>query len=335
MTLNVGVIGVGMIGREHINRLSRKLVGAKVVALSDVNGEQAEATATELQGAKVYRTGEALIEAPEVHAVLVTSSGPTHEAYVLGAIRMHKPVFCEKPLAATSEACLRIVKAEIDCGRRLVQVGFQRRYDKGYRALKEAIDDGVIGAPLMVHCAHRNPSVPEAYVSDMAIVDTFIHEIDALRWLINDDYVSAQVIVPRNTKHAHERLDDPIIVLLATKSGVRIDGEVFVNCRYGYDIQCQIVGEEGVACLPEPESVILRRDAKLSNEIIQDWKLRFIDSYDVELQDWIDAAKTGNVSGPTAWDGYFAAVTADACLEAKRTGGVTPILTPPRPTFYG
>ena len=334
MTLNIGVIGVGMIGREHISRLANKLVGAKVVALTDVNAKQAEETAAGLQGVKVYPTGEALIAAPEVQAVVVTSWGPTHETYVLASIKAGKPVFCEKPLAATAEACLRIVDAEIASGRHLVQVGFQRRYDKGYRALKKAIDDGVIGAPLMVHCAHRNPSVPEAYVSDMAIVDTFIHEIDVLRWLINDDYVSAQVIVPRNTKHTHAKLDDPIIVLLKTKNGVRIDGEVFVNCRYGYDIQCQVVGEEGVAYLPEPESVVLRRDAKLSTTVMQDWKLRFINSYDVELQDWIDAVKAGKVSGPNAWDGYYAAVTADACLEARRTGAVTPIVTVARPVFY-
>ncbi len=334
MSLNIGVIGVGMIGREHIDRLTNKLVGAKVVAVSDVNAKQAEATAAGLPGAKVHPTGEALIAAPEVEAVVVTSWGPTHEAYVLAAIEAGKPVFCEKPLATTAEACLRIVEVEVASGRHLVQVGFQRRYDKGYRALKATIDEGVIGAPLMIHCAHRNPSAPEAYVSDMAIVDTFIHEIDALRWLINDDYVSAQALVPRNTKHTHAKLNDPIIVLLATKSGVRIDGEVFVNCRYGYDIRCEVVGEEGVAGLPEPESVVLRREAKLSTTIMQDWKLRFIDSYDAELQDWIEAAKAGKVNGPNAWDGYFAAVTADACLEATRTGAVTPIVTPPRPALY-
>jgi myo-inositol 2-dehydrogenase/D-chiro-inositol 1-dehydrogenase len=334
MTLNIGVIGVGMIGREHIDRLTNKLVGAKVVALSDINVKQAEAIAAGLHSAKVHSTGEALIAAPEVQAVVVTSSGPTHEAYALAAVKAGKPVFCEKPLATTAESCMRIVDAEIASGRHLVQVGFQRRYDKGYRALKKAIDDGAIGAPLMVHCAHRNPTVPEAYVSDMAIVDTFIHEIDALRWLINDDYVSAQVLVPRNTKHTHAKLDDPIVVLLETKNGVRIDGEVFVNCRYGYDIQCQVVGEEGVVGLPEPESVVLRRDARLSTTIMQDWKLRFIDSYDVELQDWIDASQVGKVNGPSAWDGYFAAVTADACLQAKRSGAITPIITKPRPAFY-
>ncbi len=334
MTLQVGVIGVGMIGQEHISRLAHKLIGAEVVALSDINAKEAERVAAGILGAKVHTTGEGLIGSSEVQAVVVTTWGPTHEAYVLAAIKAGKPVFCEKPLATTAEACLQIVKAEIASGRHLVQVGFQRRYDKGYRALKKAIDDGVIGAPLMIHCAHRNPAVPEAYVSDMAIVDTFIHEIDVLRWLINDDYVSAQVFSPRKTRHTHAKLDDPIVVVLTTKSGVHIDGEVFVNCQYGYDIQCQVVGEEGVANLPEPESVLLRRKGELSASIGQDWKMRFIDSYDVELQDWIAAVRTGKISGPNAWDGYFAAVTADACLEAKRTGASASIVTPPRPAFY-
>ena len=92
MTLNVGVIGVGMIGREHIHRLANKLVGAKVVALADVDAQHAETAAADLPGAKVYATGEALIAEPEVQAVVVTSWGPTHDAYVLAAIKAGKPI---------------------------------------------------------------------------------------------------------------------------------------------------------------------------------------------------------------------------------------------------
>lgn len=155
---------------------------------------------------------------------------------MLAAIDARKPVFCEKPLATTAAASLSSSRPTSSWEGISFRSASSAVTTGGYRALKKTIDEGVIGARLMIHCAHRNPTVPEAYVSDMAIVDTFIHEIDALRWLIGDDYVSAQVIVQRNSRHTHAKLDDPIIVLLATRSGVRIDGEVFVNCRYGYDI---------------------------------------------------------------------------------------------------
>ena len=209
-----------------------------------------------------------------------------------------------------------------------------RRYDAGYRMLKRVVD-GEIGRPLMVHAAHRNPTVPEAYLTPMAIHDTLIHEIDVLRWLLDDDYVSAQVVFPRASSHAHAKLRDPQIVLLETARGVRIDVEVFVNCRYGYDIQCQVVGEEGLAYLPEPASIVMRKDAKLQNAILTDWKDRFIASYDVELQDFIAAAALGTASGPTSWDGYVAAISSDACVAAQEAPGtIVPISLPARPALY-
>ena len=148
----------------------------------------------------------------------MTSWGATHEQYVLAAIAAGKPCFCEKPLATTAEGAKRIVDAEVAHGGRLVQVGFMRRYDAGYRMLKAAVDSE-IGQPLMVHAAHRNPTVPEQYVTPMAIHDTLIHEIDVFRWLLDDDYVSAQVVFPRVTSHSHAKLKDPQIVLLETTKG--------------------------------------------------------------------------------------------------------------------
>ena len=336
MTLRLGVIGTGAIGQDHIRRITRKLTGARVVALNDINMAQARSFADQEQlDARVLGSAQELIGSPDVDAVVVTSWGPSHEELVLASITAGKPVFCEKPLATTAAGAQRIVQAEIKHGRQLVQVGFMRRYDAGYRALKQVIDSEQIGEPLMVHAAHRNPSVPHSYVGDMAITDTFVHEIDVLRWLLDDDYVSAQVIEPRRTRHAHEGLHDPIIVLLETRKGIRIDTEVFVACRFGYDIQCQVVGETGAANLPEPSSVPLRVAGRASTGILMDWKERFIASYDVELQEWIDSTRGGRVDGPTAWDGYFAAVTADACIAARRSRQVVPISIAERPAFYG
>jgi len=335
MTLKLGVIGAGAIGQEHIRRCSKVLQGAEVVAVSDINVEGAKAAVARLGlNAEVYADGHDVVKSSNVDAVLVTSWDPTHEEFTLAAIAAGKPVFCEKPLAMSAEGCRRVVDAEIKFGKRLVQVGFMRPYDAGYRALKKVITDGEIGEPLMLHCAHRNPTVPENYTTDMAITNTLIHELDVLRWLTEDDYKSVQVVFPRVTSKSHSKLKDPQIVLFETRKGIRIDVEIFVNCAYGYDIQCEVVGEEGIAKLPEPSAVQMRKSAQLSTAILTDWKDRFIDAYDVELQAFINDATAGKLTGPSAWDGYAASVAADACLKAQVSGAIEPVELPERPAFY-
>jgi myo-inositol 2-dehydrogenase / D-chiro-inositol 1-dehydrogenase len=333
VAISLGVIGTGNIGQDHIRRITHALSGASVVAVTDIDPARAQKIAKSL-GGRAETTGQNLIAAKDVDAIIVTSIGSTHEEFVLAAIAAAKPVFCEKPLATTAAACKRILDAEVALGKRLVQVGFMRRYDAGYRLLKELVTQGTIGAPLIAHCAHRNPTVGDNYTTDMAITDTVIHEIDTMRWLLDDEYVSAQVLFPKKTSKASQHLADPQIVLLETATGIRIDVEVFVNAAYGYDIQCELVGETGVARLPEPSNVLLRSEAKLSVAILTDWKERFIASYDVELQEWIHSVASGKITGPSSWDGYAAAVTADACVEAQKTGKIVGIKMGSRPGLY-
>jgi len=94
------------------------------------------------------------------------------------------------------------------------------------------------------------------------------------------------------------------------------------------------VGESGIARLPEPVSVQLRSAAKLSTTILTEWKKRFIDAYDVELQAFINNVISGEMTGPSAWDGYAAAVAADACVAAQTSGEIVPVTMPARPAFY-
>ena len=153
--LKIGVVGTGAIGRTHIERINHKLQGGRVIACADARLEFCKPAADQY-GLKAFETGEEMIAAPEVEAVICTTGDPWHEQYVMAAVKAGKPVFCEKPLSPTPEACKRIVDAEMAAGKHLVQVGFMRRFDPGYLQLKKLIDSGKYGSPLMLHCAHRN-----------------------------------------------------------------------------------------------------------------------------------------------------------------------------------
>src|SRR3954464_10827097 len=133
-----------MIGQDHIRRLTHVLSGARVAAVTDADLDRAQSVADRATGATVHKTGQDLIEDPEVDAVVVASWGPTHEEFVLAGIAAGKQVFCEKPLATTREACERILDAEVAADRRMVMVGFMRRYDDAYRAMKQTLVSGAI-----------------------------------------------------------------------------------------------------------------------------------------------------------------------------------------------
>jgi len=331
--LGVGVIGTGMIGQDHIRRMATVLSGVRVTAVTDVDAAVAARAAARI-GAAVHGTGEDVIADPAVDAVVVTSWGPTHEQYVLAAIAAGKPVFCEKPLATTQQACLRIVEAETAYGARLVQVGYMRRYDGAYRALKRALDDGAIGTPLMMHCAHRNPSVPAWYERESMITDTAVHEIDMVRWMFGQEITAVQVLIPRRSGNGGA-LQDPLLLLLQTADGVLVDVEISVNIRYGYDIRGEIVGEHGTAALGELSPVTVRSAGRISTPVPADWRERFIGAYDVEFQEWIDSvAGGGRPAGPSAWDGYAAAVVSDAGVAALRTGSKVEVALTRKPSLY-
>jgi myo-inositol 2-dehydrogenase/D-chiro-inositol 1-dehydrogenase len=334
MTLKVGVIGTGMIGQDHIRRITHVLAGAEITAVTDPNIDVATEVASGLKNATVHATGQELIEDTNVEAVIVASWGPTHEEYVLAAIAAGKSVFCEKPLATTEEACRNIIDAEVAAGRRLVQVGFMRRYDSAYRALKDVIDSGAIGAPLIYYSGHRNPEVPEQYTKYMAIEDTAVHDFDVVRWLLGEEFVGIRVLAPKRNSHGGE-LQDPLLMILETASGVLVNVETSVNIRYGYDIRGEVVGEDGTAALADRGPVVVRSASHVGVGVPLDWRERFIAAYDTEFAEWIAAVVAGEgATGPSSWDGYAAAVVCDAGLEALRSGERAAVQMIAKPAIY-
>jgi myo-inositol 2-dehydrogenase / D-chiro-inositol 1-dehydrogenase len=334
MTLDVGVVGTGMMGQDHVQRLATSVPDAHVVAVSDVVVERVKRVG-ERVGARVYFDGHDLIADDGVQAVLIASPGPTHEELTLACIAAGKPVLCEKPLAPTTDACLRVLEAEAVLPRRLVQVGFMRRYDDGFRALKERLNDGQVGRALLLHCRHRNASIPPGFTSEMMITDSVVHDIDVTRWLLGQEIVAASVFKARPSSLAPAGLQDPQMVLLETDQGVLVDIESFVNCQFGYDIRYELVGETGTISLGEEPGPRIRQQGRHHGPIPADWRERFGLSYQRELQEWVAGALQGRITGPSCWDGYATTAVAEAAVESLATGRRTAVALVDQPALYG
>ena len=333
--LRVGVIGCGAMGRSHIERITYKTRGAEVVAVSDVFEENAlKAAGIAGKNCRVFTSGKDLINDPDVDAVVIVSPGFAHKDDLLESIKSGKRVFCEKPLCTTAEDCKTIMEAEAASGKHLIQIGFMRRYHKGYIQIKDAIGTGEFGEPLIIHCTHRNPYVPESYNTPMTVHDTAIHEIDLFHWMVSDDFDTVQVIMPKKTSLIHDKCYDPHIMIMKTKTGVTVDLEVFVNCLFGYDINCEVVCEKGSLTMGTPMAPVIKSGGVKSTTVTMECYDLFKDAYDEEIQNWVDHADAGIIEGPNAWDGYLASVTADALIRAQKTGEIVKVESVTQPEFY-
>jgi myo-inositol 2-dehydrogenase/D-chiro-inositol 1-dehydrogenase len=323
MTVKVGVIGAGSMGTTHVRTLSRDVPAGQVVALSDAIAESGQRLADEVGIGTVYTDALELIGDPAVEAVVIASPGDTHEEFVLACLELGKPCLCEKPLATSEQAARVLVEAEAAVGRRSIQVGLMRRFDPGYQELKARLDQGEIGTPLLAYSAHRNPSAPPGFTSEMILKDTVVHDVDIVRWLLGHEFVRATVFNPRPSSNASDGLRDPLVIVFETEAGGLVTVEAFVNARYGYDIACEIVGESGVLSLPRPQPIPMG------------FQERFAAAYAGELQSWVASVEQGTApAGASAWDGYVAAAVCEAAWHSLTGGQPTEVKPRAKPELY-
>ncbi|MDF3289912.1 Gfo/Idh/MocA family protein [Streptomyces silvisoli] len=333
-TLGVAVIGTGRMGADHVRRIHEMISGARVAAVVDIDAERAKRIADGIEGCTAYTDPATAMAAPTVDAVLIASPGPAHEAALLTAFDRDLPVLCEKPLTPDAASALRVLEAEQRLGHRRVQVGFMRRYDAEYLRLKSLLADGGLGRPLMLHNRHRNASTPPGFTNAMLINDSVVHEMDVTRWLLDQEITAVTVLRPTPSGNAPEGLDDPQFVIFETDGGALVDVEINVNCRFGYQVQAEVVCERGTARIGEAHSLLTNAEGRWGGTIARDFVERFEEAYDREVQSWVNATRRGEVEGPSAWDGYAAAAVCEAGVRAQSEGRRVAVEMIERPALY-
>lgn len=320
--LRIAVLGVGIMGADHVVRLTTRISGARVTVVNDYLHEKAEKIAADLTGCRaVFDLLDAIAD-PDVDAVVLATPGPTHETQLLACIERDKPVLCEKPLTTGAETSLEVVKREAEHGRRLIQVGFMRRFDHEYTQLKALLDSDELGRALMLHCVHRNPAVPPSFDSAMVVRDSLVHEVDVTRFLFDEEISSIQIIKPSSNPAAPRGLADPQIAILRTASGRHVDVELFVGSGVAYEVRTEVVAEKGSAMIGLGVGMVRKAPpGTWGGQLSPGFRERFGQAYDTEFQRWVNAVLAGmNVDGPDAWDGYAASAVCEAGVESLNSG---------------
>lgn len=332
--LRIAVIGAGMMGADHVVRIQNRIVGAHVSAIVEPDEGRAQSALKDAPLASWYPNVESAIAAKAMDAVLIATPGQFHEPVLLPALEAGLAILCEKPLTPNAASSLKIVEAELAGGKQLIQVGFMRRFDAGYIELRELIESNDQGALLGLHCAHRNPTVPDTYHNDMLIFDSVVHEIDVVRFLTDSPIKSIQVRHMKRNSLNPDGLNDPILALLETESGVLATVEMNVSVQFGYQVKTEAVFEKGIAEIGRTAGMSRFFESQISTSEHVSFKTRFAAAYDSQIQRWVNAVLRGTIDGPSAWDGYLAAAAVEAGLEALHSGETVEANYATKPAFY-
>ncbi|MGW1615972.1 Gfo/Idh/MocA family oxidoreductase [Streptomyces sp. NPDC002285] len=325
--LAVGLIGAGRMGSFHAETLAHRLPGVRLAAVADPAPGAAQNLADQLACPTAYTDIGDLLADPDLDAVVIVTPARTHADLVEAAAKAGKAVYCEKPMAVTLAEADRAIKAAADAGVPL-QVGFNRRYDKGFRSAHERVAAGAIGTPQLLRSLTRDPELadPARILPWTIFLETLIHDFDVLRHLNPgaepiEVHAMADALIRPDFKD--RGLLDTAIVTVRFDNGALATAEATFQAVYGYDVRAEVLGSAGMLTLGDTRRTHLTAygpDGLTAECVTYDQHL-FHDAYVAELADFTTAVRTGATPSTTGEDARAALTIALAAIESVTTGG--------------
>ncbi|MCS7087934.1 MAG: inositol 2-dehydrogenase [Thermoflexales bacterium] len=327
MTLNIGLIGAGRIGVVHAATITQRIPSARLVAVADVNEAAARACAERYNVPFFTADPQAVIARPDVHAVLICSSTDTHAPLIEAAAQAGKPIFCEKPIALDLAAIDRALNAVARAGVPL-QIGFNRRFDPNFERLRRAVAEGEIGEPHLLHIVSRDPAPPPIEyikVSGGLFLDMAIHDFDMARFLLGSEIEEVHAIGAVRVDPAIGAAGDidTAVTLLRFANGAIGTIDNSRRAVYGYDQRAEVFGSKGMAQALNnfPNQVILSTaDAVRRDLPLHFFMQRYIESYQREIEAFVQAVTQGTPPPVSGEDGRIAVVIGLAAQRSLREG---------------
>jgi scyllo-inositol 2-dehydrogenase (NAD+) len=326
--LNVGVIGLGRLGRVYARDLAGRIPETRLVAVSDPLGNLAKDIAEEFDVPKSYTDPMAMIDDKHVDAIVIVTPTHVHREQVIAAAASKKPTFCEKPPALSLTEVARM-KASIESSGVFFQMGFMRRFDAGYAAAKKAIEAGRIGMPLVFKATSRDPFRPSLEYANPAssggmLIDMGIHDFDLARWFMGDvksvSAIGATIAYPELATVGD--IDNAIASLTFTSGKLGVV-DLTRSGIYGYDISTEILGLEGtirIGYLRETPIVVMTKANGVSHDTVPYFMERFRDAYTNQLQNFAQNVLNDRPAPITIDDGMEALRVGVAATKARESG---------------
>jgi inositol 2-dehydrogenase len=325
--LNVGLIGLGRLGRVYARDLGSRIAETRLVAVADTNGSLAKETAALFDVSKAFDDPSRLIADPAVDAVVIVSPTHTHRDLVNESLARKKPTFCEKPPAISLDHASEMAAAAEQSGT-FLQMGFMRRFDPGYAAARRAIEEGRIGRPVVFKATSRDPFPPSVeYANPKSsggiFVDMGIHDFDLARWFMGEvesvHAVGAALVYPELGAVGDR---DNVIAMLTFADGCFGVVDLTRNGVYGYDITTEILGTEGtirVGYLRETPILTMKRNS-VTHDTVPYFMERFERAYTLQLENFAENVLRDRPAPITIHDGVEALRIAVAATRACETG---------------